>query len=336
MAITRLLQTGLEEQNLSLFFNIVYTNINYSPTISTTSPKTGTYCLRLRYYEQFYCAVEAFTPPTYQVRCGFDHYGLGCSATASAIFSIGSSVRLDIDNTGSLKLYNSGLVGTTTVAEGYKHIGIDYKADASSGWLNLYIDGILKVSKTGNTGASVISLVRFGKYDNVDLNSTGYLYYDNIYIDDTTGEASAAAPPRYRFHLATPNGNGNYSQFDGSDGNSVDNYALVDEIPPVATDYVSTAVANELDSYTISSVTPDENEFVTAVIPIAYCTRRGTTEQIALGTRLSGTDSIGSDQNPGTSKNLLFERQTAKPGGGAWSNEDIENVEMVIKSRGAY
>jgi hypothetical protein len=47
-----------------------------------------------------------------------------------------------------------------------------------------------------------------------------------------------------------PNGNGAVSQFVGTDGNSVDNYLLVDETPPNITDYVSSPTAGQQDLYT--------------------------------------------------------------------------------------
>lgn len=46
-----------------------------------------------------------------------------------------------------------------------------------------------------------------------------------------------------------PNGNGATNQFTGSDGNSVDNYLLVDEAPWNTSDYVANATAGQRDLY---------------------------------------------------------------------------------------
>lgn len=46
-----------------------------------------------------------------------------------------------------------------------------------------------------------------------------------------------------------PNGNGDNSQWTGSDGNSTDNYALVNEVPPSTANYVESNTANQIDDY---------------------------------------------------------------------------------------
>lgn len=161
-------------------------------------------------------------------------------------------------------------------------------------------------------------------------------YYDNVYLDDSTGEI--AMPPAITyFAYRALDGNGNYNDWDGSDGNSVDNYLLLDEVPPGAdTDYIETNVADELESFTVASITLAAGQEIVAVLPVAFARRNGTTELIAVGTRLSATDLISSDKTPATAYKHLFERQTTKPGGGAWSESDFNSAEVIVKSRGTY
>ncbi len=157
-----------------------------------------------------------------------------------------------------------------------------------------------------------------------------------MYIEDTTGEGSDVVPPKLRFYYLTPDGNGNYADWDGSDGNQVDNYLLVDEVPPSDADYVETNVVDRLDSYTMTTFVLGTGQTIVAVIPIVRGQREGITEELALGTRYSGTDLIGSDQEPLGSFRYLWERQIAKPGGGDWNQSAIDGVETVIKSRGTF
>lgn len=72
-----------------------------------------------------------------------------------------------------------------------------------------------------------------------------------------------------------PNGSGNYSQLDGSDGNSVDNYALVNSAPPDIGTYVFSNTPNELDTYTLTDV-PDTAGRINAVASWAYAAFDGT------------------------------------------------------------
>jgi hypothetical protein len=216
---------------------------------------------------------------------------------------------------------------------GFIHYGIDVKIHATTGWANFYVNGILKASFSGNTGNVDIYDVVWGALTG---SSDVWSYYDDIYLDDTTGEGSATPPPALRFHWVGPNGNGNYAQWDGSDGNSTDNYQLLDERPPSSSDYIDTAVTDEFDSFAMDTVTIPSNETIEAYIPIVRAKRGDTTELIALGTRYSSTDLIGSDQTPTTVEDFFVERQATKPGGGAWDQTALDGVEVVVKSRGTY
>jgi hypothetical protein len=86
----------------------------------------------------------------------------------------------------------------------------------------------------------------------------------------------------------------------------------------------------------MTTYTLGAGESCVALIPVAVCKHTGATEDIAIGTRYSSTDVIGSDQDPGNNYGPNAERQTTKPGGGAWDQTAIDGVEVVVKSRGSY
>lgn len=337
MAITRVWQGGLEEGSIGVF------GVTSGLQITTTS-KTGTYAMvNDLYYGNGYG--DILIPNTRQVRVGqftrWDHTNTRNVYNRVLTLRSGSSelvsVRIDFPSQ-YIQLWVGGASVDTAnypVSSGeWHHIGLDVKIDSSSGWGKVYVDGVEQLSTSGNTGNADIVKFRVG-LEIVDWG--GYVHTDDVYLDDTTGEGSAAVCPILRFYPLTMDGNGNYAQWDGSDGNSTDNYLLVDERPPNDwTDYVQTTVTDEYDSYTMTGITLGTGQTVNAVIPTAYAIRTGSTEQIALGTRLSGTDSIGSDQTPELSWIFLSERQTTKPGGGSWSESDVNGAELVIKSRGTY
>lgn len=50
-----------------------------------------------------------------------------------------------------------------------------------------------------------------------------------------------------------PNGNGDNSAWAGSDGNSTDNFLLVDEVPPNTTDYVESNTSGQIDEYELTA-----------------------------------------------------------------------------------
>jgi hypothetical protein len=88
----------------------------------------------------------------------------------------------------------------------------------------------------------------------------------------------------------------------------------------------------------MSTFTLDANEDIIAMIPFAIARRANVTEQIALGTRSSGTDSVGSDQDLTLSYDTgyVWERQVTGSLGAPWNQSYMDSVEVMIRSAGTY
>ena len=94
---------------------------------------------------------------------------------------------------------------------------------------------------------------------------------------------------------------------------------------------------DQFDSYDMATYTLGEGETFISLIPSVYAQRFGAAEELAIGTRYSGTDLLGSDFDPGAGSYTLHqERQLTKPGGGAWTQAAVDDVELLIKSRGVF
>lgn len=110
------------------------------------------------------------------------------------------------------------------------------------------VDEVSYVGDTRNGGTSTdIDRVRFwtdaAQVDVTDvylLNGAGAV--NNDFLGDVVVRTLA------------PTGNGTYSQLVGSDGNSTDNYLLVDEVPYSSTDYVSSAAVGSKDTYQMADL----------------------------------------------------------------------------------
>jgi hypothetical protein len=158
---------------------------------------------------------------------------------------------------------------------------------------------------------------------------------DDLVWFDTTGELAPAAISDYRLYAIEPTGNGNYNEWDGSDGNATDNYLLVDEIPANDdTDYITTETANDTESFTMSTFTIPAGFAVEEVIPVAIARKIDAlgTLGLKLGTRLSGTDNLSSTKALGTGYTIYRERQTQTPAAANWTQSDIDNLEVVIEA----
>jgi hypothetical protein len=80
---------------------------------------------------------------------------------------------------------------------------------------------------------------------------------DDIGINDNTGSRQNSWPGEEKLIYQLVNGNGDSSQWTGSDGNSTDNYLLLDEVPPDTADYVQSNTSGQADYYNMEA-TPAE------------------------------------------------------------------------------
>jgi hypothetical protein len=339
MTITRIWQSGGETGNINEFDGVNRSGALNVFEITSTQKKTGTYSFHNSVLSIGWAYGYVTVPVTRQVRTGVFHRGEDSGFTTHKIIGIFAGatelVSLKWNPINNLELLVAGVLKDTANNYGsqeWKHLAIDVKIDASVGWVKVYKDGIEILSFTGNTGNTDIDHVRVGiiEWTGNDANSQ---WWDDMYVDDATGESSATPLSIKRFYGLKPNGAGNYTNWTPSAGA---NYTCVDEIPPSDADYVAVSGVDILDSYAMETHTLDANESIIAVIPTVRAKRENITEEIAVGTRYSSTDVVGSDQEPGIPYAYFFDRQITKPGGGDWDQTSIDGFEAIIKSRGSY
>jgi hypothetical protein len=133
-----------------------------------------------------------------------------------------------------------------------------------------------------------------------------------------------------------PSGNGDASQLTGSDGNSTDNYALVDEVPSNNdTDYVEGSVVNERDLYQLSNVS----------LPVGTTVRRVLVESrskdtvaegglIALEVKTGGTEYVSADMALASSYAPVRAEWILNPNTGvAWTQADLDALQVGPRTR---
>lgn len=128
--------------------------------------------------------------------------------------------------------------------------------------------------------------------DNETITSGGWSASVNApnasFVDGLTPN-SAHCGPGFVVYLA-PNGNGTTSGLTGTDGNSTDNYLLVDDDPVNATTEGVVATASAYDTYALPNL-PASATLVNAVEVHAYGFKDGTTiNDIDGAIRVGGTD----------------------------------------------
>jgi hypothetical protein len=325
---------------------------------------TGSYSFRTPTFSSYAAAAAAAygfsitATAQFRVGCHINHNGLSdgmCSIVkwlngALVVGAIGYDqdtglihIVVGHDYGHSVASVSASSIGLD-VRDSWRHVGVDVKLAASSGWVNLYVDGVEALTFAGDTlgasGVTTIDQVLFtGTLETVAAWSN-YCYIDNIIIDDTTGEALGATVPDRRFQLITPNGNGTTSEMTGSDGNSVNNYDLVDDVPHDSdTTYVKAVEAGLTDTYAMTTFTLPDEWVIAAVIGLAVV-RKGAAEddvQVAVTVQSGATEDVGSDQALGTSYALRWERWLTDPATGhTWNQDGLDAVEVGATSAGDY
>ncbi len=187
-------------------------------------------------------------------------------------------------------------------------------------------DEVSFVGDTKNGGSSTdIDKIRF------DFNLNWYI--SDVYILNDTGPA-----PNNNFlgdvavRTLSPNGNGTYSQLVGSDGNSTDNYQLVDERPFSVTDYVGSATVGDKDTYVVE----DLPSGITTVYGIQLCGLMAKSDATNANARLllrsGGTDFNGITQTLSTSYLGYYEVYQANPAtSAAWTPAGVNGVEIGME-----
>lgn len=271
---------------------------------------------------------------------GFAYYypsaGSGVMVTfGNAAAATQLTVQLDGSGGYTLRRGSSTVIATSPLnaltASAWQYIEIKAKVHDTAGVFEIKINGTVINSFTGDTcqTGTDYTVTRF------DWSSaTNGTLVDDLYFLDTTG------PAPYNDYMGdmkietlVPNGNGNSSQLVGSDGNSVDNYALVDEIPASATDYAGSAVVGNKDTYALSNLVTSAGS-VLAVLTSAFCfksdagaaniqvvERVGTTERESAAVALAA--SPGSWHDLGC--NVL------DPTGAAWTITNVNAMEVGVK-----
>ena len=130
-----------------------------------------------------------------------------------------------------------------------------------------------------------------------------------------------------------PDGSGDTNEWLGSDGNSVDNYLLVNEVPPSGVQFVEADGEDLLDLYTVTNL-PASGEIL-AVEQVISAWKAGPNPQFPLnyvlktpgGTaKLEGPDLIATMQNYTGGIKLL------NPEGNPWSVADINSLQIGVTS----
>lgn len=320
------------------------------PTISSTKANTGTYSIRWGLTE--HQPMGYSTGEVLQGRCiGYlNHNGPATGGEAELVCAILDDAE-DInvryfDSDETLRLYVRGVEIDSIVAstgnfadvDTWRTVALICYIDPTDGWASFYIDGILRMSYSGDTGSSpIVGMFYGGRYRPGAAGWAASCYGDDFYVDTSDGSEPDEAPPPLRFLWSAANGNGPSNDFDGSDGDSTDNYLLVDDAPPDGdTTFVYTSTVSEIEMYATANIAVPVGYTLQAAIPTALAKRSSVTEQIRMKAHDGATYKNGADQDLLTAYDPVWERMTVQPDNSEWNETDFNACTFGFESRGTF
>ena len=302
-------------------------------SISSSTKFTGAYALNVVGGGS---SITKFVSSQNAYYIAFKHFNNTADSRAVVNFLEGATVHIDVER----YINGSGTTivvkrGGTTLAQGsiikanqtWYLLEVYCLIDDSAGRVIVKVDGIVDIDYTGDTrngGTSgVIDRINWG-YRNGGPQTSCYI--DDVVIDDANwiGNSGIAG--------LSPNGAGNSTQWDPSTGA---NYACVDEVPPSDTDYVSTNVVDEVDTYALSNL-PSEAAVVKCVQVMARARKEGasTPQNLNLAVRTTGGDAYSGDKALTTSFAGHSNLWETNPGTAlAWTVAEVNAMEAGIKAK---
>lgn len=261
----------------------------------------------------------------------------------------GATVHVDLRLTASstVRITRNGTTlatGTTVLsAATFYYIEVKVIVSDTVGLAEVRINGVLDASYYGagsagaptgdtrNGATGVIDGFRVGIV--TGGVGEGTCRHDDLYVVDTTGSApNNTYLGDVRVEALFPNGNGNSSQFVGSDADSTDNYLLVDETTQDGdTTYVESSTVGNKDTYTYTDLTPGTGT-VFGVQSLLYARKTDAgTRTIKSVARTSATETDSADKTLSTTYLYYPDVRETKPGGGAWTVTDVNASEFGPK-----
>jgi len=199
------------------------------------------------------------------------------------------------DHTGTLLATSATQI---MMVDAWYHMEVKFTCTTSSsaGDCQLWVNGVLALSLGGSLSTRNTSNTQYTHF--TVSRTTTNSYMDDLIVYDW---ASGDAPPigQYRISTLQPSGNGNNSDFQGSDGNSTDNYALMNGTPIATATYVGSATPGAVDTYAMGDLATTPSSILAVQIS-NIVTKTDAGARTARNVVRSGTTNYtGADYAPG-------------------------------------
>lgn len=266
---------------------------------------------------------------------------LGAVIEICSFLDAGSKqVELRLLADGTLRVTRNGTTlatGTAALSAGTTYY-IEFKVTINdSGSYEVRVDGSNtnhpnSTGDTQNTANATANQVRIGDALAPGTN-TPNIDFDDLYICDGTGGVNDDFLGDVRVDAYFPIGNGNSSQLTGSDGNSTDNYLLVDDASQDGdSTYVQSSTATNKDTYDVTGMSHTPTDIYGLQVNMFAKKDDSGARSIASVIRSGGSDNDGTTQALGTTYvDYMQISQTDPNTAAAWTKANFAAAEFGVK-----
>jgi hypothetical protein len=214
---------------------------------------------------------------------------------------------------------NAVAYGTFMNLDTWYHIQLRVKIADAGGVIQVKLDGNVDIDYSGDTKPGAGTTISYFTLCNETYksNGAGYFFDDLVIRDDDW-------PGEVRFDAAlVPTGDSVVAWTPSAGG---DNYALVDEVPPSEADYVYSETDGQQDLYTLANwdgagKTPQfVQQWLRALKDPA------DSQQVKMLAKLGANLDTSSAFELLTSAEYRWRCLTTRPGGGAWTDADVDDL----------
>jgi hypothetical protein len=165
-------------------------------------------------------------------------------------------VSIRWNNSGAFLIYVLGalkITGATAFSNNtWYRVELHVKIDPINGLVEFRLDGTLDGTWWGNTGTGTVFSCLYFYTGGGGAGLQNSYYIDDIAINDTAGLFDNSWCGDGHVIALVPNANGDASQWTGSDGDTTNNYQLIDEAPSNSdTDFIVDSTSGHKDLYGI-------------------------------------------------------------------------------------
>ena len=237
-------------------------------------------------------------------------------------------------STGQLELYrNFTLIATGTLN---LLVGVWYYIEFQATINDTTGTGIVRINGDTNPDINFTGDTRNGgtstNIDAVAIWTSSTTYFDDFYVLNSTGSVNNTFLGDVRIHSLSPNGNGASSTLTGSDGNQVNNFQQVDELPYDTADYNGSPNTGDRDTYTMTDLPAGASSVLAVQNNIIAAKSDATLASAKSVLRTGGTNYYGTTQALASSYVDYYQIYETNPNTTiAWTISDVNGLESGME-----